>query len=99
MKDTASRQGGRANRHNPSSLEGERGKRVFPRRQQMALRAAALRLHCPDRGSPTGEAANTPTGGRRFSGHLTNSDVYWRLLDALPHRIPGQGRPPGLSGG
>jgi hypothetical protein len=50
---------GRANRR-PLYMEGEEG---FPRRQQMALRAAALRLHCPDRGSPTGEAANTPTGG------------------------------------
>jgi hypothetical protein len=27
------------------------------------------------------------------------SDVYWMILDALSHHIPGQGRPPGLSGG
>jgi hypothetical protein len=40
-----------------------RGKRGFPRRQQVALRAAALRLHCPDKGSPTGEAAKYPDRG------------------------------------
>jgi hypothetical protein len=38
-------------------------------------------------------------GGQRFSGHLTNPDVYWTILDALSHHIPGQGRPPGPNGG
>jgi hypothetical protein len=38
-------------------------------------------------------------GGRRFSGHSMNSDDYWIILDALSHHIPGQGRPPGPSGG
>jgi hypothetical protein len=33
------------------------------------------------------------------SGHLTISNVYWMILDALSHHIPRQGRPPGLSGG
>jgi len=28
-----------------------------------------------------------------------NSDDYWIILDALSHHIPGQGRPPGPSGG
>jgi hypothetical protein len=26
-------------------------------------------------------------------------DVYWMILDALSHHIPGQGRPPGPNGG
>jgi len=54
----AFRQGGRANRR-PLQLEGEVG---FPRRQQMALRAAALRLH-PRQGNSRQGAANTPPGG------------------------------------
>jgi hypothetical protein len=54
----------------------------------------------PPAGGPEAAARrNTPSGGQRFSGHLTISDVYWMILDALLHHIPGQGRPPGPIGG
>jgi hypothetical protein len=74
-----------------SKLEGEVGQmRGFP------LVGGFLRASASSRWSggprPLG-------GGQRFSGHLTISDVYWMILDALSHHIPGQGRPPGPSGG
>jgi hypothetical protein len=41
--------------------------------------------HCPDRGSPTGEAANTPTGGlavlRALDDYLLM--IIWTILGAL----------------
>jgi len=64
---------------------------LSPCRQQVVWGAAALALW-----------PQIPrVGGWRFSGHLTISDIYWTILDALLflHHIPGQGRPPGLSGG
>jgi hypothetical protein len=54
----------------------------------------------PRQGFPDRGGRQIPRqGGWRFSGHLTISDVYWIILDALSHHIPGQGRPPGPSGG
>jgi len=45
-------------------------------------------------------AANTPCGGLAVLQALDNyQNVYWMILDALSRHIPGQGRPPGLSGG
>jgi hypothetical protein len=46
-----------------------------------------------------GGAAAPGWGLAVYPGHLTITDVYWIILDALSRHIPGQGRPPGPIGG
>jgi hypothetical protein len=90
---TATRQGGRANRHNPSNLGGERAMKGKPPGSRALPPAGGLGSRGPER--------IPRQGGQRFSGHSTTTRC---LLDnswcaPLPHQIPGQGRPPGPIGG
>jgi len=66
-----------------------------------SLRVEVLRALAASRwsGEPR-PRKNTPCGGLAVLQALDNyQNVYWMILDALSRHIPGQGRPPGLSGG